>query len=76
MANPMYGQNKADGNLDSVTDRYLDFLSGNQANLAVGNAITDAESDAVVAGGATTAEIAAASVMLFPTAKLAWLPAR
>ena len=62
MANPMYGQNKADGNLDSVTDRFLDYLSGNQANLATGATITDAEADADAAGS-SAATIAATTLV-------------
>ena len=63
MANPLYGQNKADANIDAVTANYLDFLAGNQENLGLGKAVGDTEADAVVAGGATAAEILATTLI-------------
>ena len=59
MANPMYGQNKKDSNVDAVTANYLDYLAGYIGNLSLGGVtIDETASAAVVAGGATTAEIA------------------
>ena len=50
--------------MSNAYNPYLDFLSGNQKNL-VGTPITpdDAALDAVVAGGATAAEIVATSLV-------------
>ena len=60
MANPMYGQNKADDNIDSVSSNLLDYLSGYQGNLLLnGITIDETASAAVVAGGASAAEIIA-----------------
>jgi len=55
MANPMYGQNKADDKLDAwkgIETAYLDFCAGHQGNLtATAVDITDAEADAAASGG-------------------------
>ena len=55
MANPMYGQNKADNLIDAwegIDPAYLDFCAGHQGNLsATAVAITDAEADAAASGG-------------------------
>ena len=66
MANPLYGQNKADNLLDDwkgIDPAYLDFCAGHQGNLtATAVAVTDGEADAVVAGGASAAEILATTL--------------
>ena len=66
MANPLYGQNKADNLLDAwegIDPGYLDYCAGYQGNLtATAVAVTDAEADAVVAGGASAAEILATTL--------------
>jgi len=65
MANPMYGQNKADNLLDAwegIAPAYLDFCAGHQGNLtATGVAITDAEADSA-ASSASAANILAATM--------------
>jgi len=49
MANPMYGQNKFDDNLDTY-DTYLDFVSGFMGNLAeTGVTVSEAEATAQLA---------------------------
>ena len=54
MANPMYGQNKFDNNLD-VYDTYLDYVGGFQGNLvATGISVSAAEALAAVKGGDET----------------------
>ena len=62
MANPMYGQNKADDNLSSITANYLDYLAGNQANLDTGATVTDTEADAD-ASSSSAATIAATTLV-------------
>ena len=47
MANPMYGQNKFDNNLDTY-DTYLDFCAGYEGNLTT-TGITVSEAEAVAA---------------------------
>jgi len=65
MANPMYGQNKADNLLDAwegIAPAYLDFCAGHQGNLtATAVAITDAEADSA-ASSASAANILAATM--------------
>ena len=55
MANPLYGQNKADDLLDAwkgIDPGYLDFCAGHKGNLtATAVAITDAEADSAASGG-------------------------
>ena len=62
MANPLYGQNKFDNNLDTY-DTYLDFCSGYQGNLvATGVSVSQAEAVAGIKGGdETLAEVDAAT---------------
>ena len=62
MANPLYGQNKFDDNLDTY-DTYLDFLGGFQGRLiATGVTVTTAIALAAVKGGdETLAEVDAAT---------------
>ena len=64
MANPMYGQNKFDDNLDKF-DTYLDFVSGFQGNLtATGISVSQAEGEGAVKGGdETLAEVDAATLI-------------
>ena len=76
MANPLYGQNKADDKLDVLKNvgdgdfsdagflsRYLDFMAGYQGNLsATGIDITDGEAVAGLAT-ATTGEILATTLI-------------
>ena len=65
MANPMYGQNKADDLLDAwkgIAPAYLDFCAGHQGNLtATAVAITDAEADSA-ASSASAANVLAATL--------------
>ena len=64
MANPLYGQNKADNLLDAwegIDPGYLDFCAGYQGNLtATAEAVTDAEADSA-ASSASAANILAAT---------------
>ena len=64
MANPLYGQNKADNLLDAwegIDPGYLDFCAGYQGNLtATAVAVTDAEADSA-ASSASAANILAAT---------------
>ena len=62
MANPLYGQNKADAKLDS---KYFDFISGYVGNLsATGIDVTEAEGVGAVKGGdETLAEVDAATLI-------------
>ena len=62
MANPMYGQNKFDNDVDTH-DGYLDFLAGFQGNLTgTGVTVTTAIALAAVKGGdETLAEVDAAT---------------
>ena len=54
MANPLYGQNKFDNDLDTY-DTYLDFLAGFQGNLtATGISVSTAEALGAVKGGDET----------------------
>lgn len=54
MANPLYGQNKFDNNVDAH-DAYLDFVSGFQGNLtATGISVSTAEALGAVKGGDET----------------------
>ena len=60
MANPMYGQNKFDSQLN---DGYLDFVSGYQGNLtATGITATDAIMIAALAAG-SAADILAGTLV-------------
>jgi len=65
MANPLYGQNKADDLLDAwkgIDPGYLDFCAGHQGNLtATAVAVTDAEADSA-ASSASAANILAATL--------------
>ena len=64
MANPLYGQNKADNLLDAwegIDPGYLDFCAGYQGNLtATAVAVTDAEADSA-ASSASAGNILAAT---------------
>ena len=62
MANPMYGQNKFDNNLDTF-DTYLDFSTGFQGNLTATGVTVDATAAlaAVKGGDETLAEVDAAT---------------
>ena len=62
MANPMYGQNKFDNDVDTH-DEYLDFCSGYVGNLtATGVSVSQAEAVAGIKGGdETLAEVDAAT---------------
>ena len=48
MANPLYGQNKFDNEVD-IAGNYLDFCAGYQGNLATGTGISVSEAEAVAA---------------------------
>ena len=65
MANPLYGQNKADTKLDAwraIEPAYLDFSAGFQGNLTgTAVAITDAEADSA-ASSASVANVLAATM--------------
>ena len=75
MANPLYGQNKADNKLDVLKNvgdgdfsdakflsRYLDYMAGYQGNLGTGIGVSDAEAVAGLAT-ATAAEILACTLL-------------
>ena len=66
MANPMYGQNKADDLVDAwkgIAPAYLDFCAGYQGNFAgTGIAITDAEADSA-ASSASAGNILAVTLV-------------
>ena len=77
MANPLYGQNKADNKLDVLKNvgdgdfsdakflsRYLDYMAGYQGNLGTGIGVSDGEAVAGLAT-ATAAEILACTLLLF-----------
>ena len=63
MANPMYGQNKADNLIDAwegIDPAYLDFCAGHQGNLsATAVAITDAEADSAASSASASNVLAA-----------------
>ena len=63
MANPLYGQNKADDKLDAwkgIAPAYLDFCAGHQGNLtATAVAITDAEADSAASSASASNVLAA-----------------
>ena len=65
MANPLYGQNKADNLLDAwegIDPGYLDYCAGYQGNLpATAVAVTDAEADSA-ASSASAGNILAATL--------------
>ena len=65
MANPLYGQNKADDLLDAwkgIDPGYLDFCAGHQGNLTeTAVAVTDAEADSA-ASSASVANVLAATL--------------
>ena len=65
MANPLYGQNKADTLLNAwkaIDPAYLDFCAGHQGNLtATAVAVTDAEADSA-ASSASAGNILAATL--------------
>ena len=65
MANPLYGQNKADNLVDAwkgISPAYLDFCAGHQGNLtATAVAVTDAEADSA-ASSASAANVLAATL--------------